>query len=225
MIRAVGPSAEKQSNHAARLVALSLVDAHPLVRVAAAAATIRADNTNPVALAILDDGRRRRGNEIGQLASTVWAVDLDSRYKRILMDTPPGNREAPSLPSFTGRGHGGVTWWRPDGSFSAFLRDENVLSSALRRQRAVRVVGLLQPPSTRPDRPRGRLGSSASRRLARFGGQQAELEKPPDFIAHSYGASVAMSATRVKKHVRGLVLLSPAVHATCVPNPSTTPAH
>jgi pimeloyl-ACP methyl ester carboxylesterase len=48
---------------------------------------------------------------------------------------------------------------------------------------------------------------------------ERELLRPPDFIGHSYGGSISMLATRVQKECRGLVLLSPAVHETCLPDP------
>jgi pimeloyl-ACP methyl ester carboxylesterase len=38
-------------------------------------------------------------------------------------------------------------------------------------------------------------------------------------IGHSYGGSISMLATQVEKKVRGLLVLSPAVHGTCLPNP------
>jgi pimeloyl-ACP methyl ester carboxylesterase len=47
---------------------------------------------------------------------------------------------------------------------------------------------------------------------------QRELVDPPDLIGHSYGGSISMLATRVEKQCRGLLLLSPAVHETCLPD-------
>jgi pimeloyl-ACP methyl ester carboxylesterase len=41
-----------------------------------------------------------------------------------------------------------------------------------------------------------------------------------DLIGHSYGGSLTMMATRSEKRVRGMVLLSPAVHRTCLPDPA-----
>ena len=47
-----------------------------------------------------------------------------------------------------------------------------------------------------------------------------KLAAPPDLIGHSYGGSLSMMTTQSEKVVRGLVLLSPAVHRTCLPDPA-----
>jgi pimeloyl-ACP methyl ester carboxylesterase len=47
---------------------------------------------------------------------------------------------------------------------------------------------------------------------------ERSLSGAPDLIGHSYGGSISMLATSVEKECRGLLLLSPAVHETCLPD-------
>src|SRR5262249_15067102 len=101
----------------------------PLIRVAAAAATLRFDEENPLAEAVLDQ-RSRGQDEIGELAraALAYAHRHDTRRGEGEAGRRPGRR-AESRPD-AGLVHGTWArrrrWWHPDGSLHRFLRDARV---------------------------------------------------------------------------------------------------
>lgn len=203
---------------AARLIAASLLDDDPLVQVAAAAATLRVDSRNPVAEAILGEAARG-SNEIAVLSRAVLASDRRTETRVIEIEYPAGPPDpAADATLVHGTWARGGQWWRPDGSLFQYLQEE---------------VGLFPHLYRGPD-PFKWSGYFSFRLWAKethdWNRQQAadslawwahrRLKPEPDLIGHSYGGSLLMMATQAEKRVRGLVLLSPAVHRRCLPNPA-----
>lgn len=211
----------RRSFEATQLNILSLLDLHPLVRVAAAIATRRIDRGNPLASAVLADARTGRlGDEVALLASLGAGGGFDRRGRSAALGAggaAPGD-DGPDAALVHGTWARRGRWWLPDGDFHMFLRDQGIFPhlysgpdpfrwSGFYSIRARILGGLI-------DWDRLQAGSH----LAWWA--QRRLSSPPDIVGHSYGASISMCATRVEKEVRGLLLLSPAVHNSCVPDPA-----
>ena len=203
---------------AARLIGASLLDDDSLVRVAAAAAALRVDSRNPVAEAILGEAARG-SDEIAELSRAILANDRRSDSRVIEIEHPAGSPDpAADAALVHGTWARGGKWWRPDGSLFQYLQEE---------------VGLF-PHLYRGQDPFKWSGYFSFRLWAKethdWNRQQAadslawwahrRLKPEPDLIGHSYGGSLLMMATQAEKRVRGLVLLSPAVHRRCLPNPA-----
>jgi hypothetical protein len=203
---------------AARLIAASLLDDDSLVQVAAAAAALRVDSRNPVAEAILGEAARG-SDEIAELSRAILANDRRSDSRVIEIEHPAGPPDpAADATLVHGTWARGGKWWRPDGSLFQYLEEE---------------VGLFPHLYRGPD-PFKWSGYFSFRLWAKethdWNRQQAadslawwahrRLKPEPDLIGHSYGGSLLMMATQAEKRVRGLVLLSPAVHRRCLPNPA-----
>jgi pimeloyl-ACP methyl ester carboxylesterase len=203
---------------AAQLIIASLLDEDPIVRVAAGAATLRIDERNLLAEAVLSDAATDQSIEVAEVARA--ALTSARRYEHRRIEIEEGRRTDDPVPdsvlvhgTWARRGH----WWRPSGDLHAFLRDENVFPHLYARGDSFNWSGYFSFRTwagVRKDWQRTQAGSHlawwAERRLA----------PPPDVIGHSYGGSIAMLATVVEKAMRGLVLLSPAVHRNCLPNPN-----
>jgi hypothetical protein len=203
---------------AARLIASSLLDEDPLVQVAAAGAALRVDSRNPVAEAILGEAARG-SDEIAELSRAILANDRrsDSRVIEIEHPASPPDPAADAVLVHGTWARGG-RWWRPDGSLFQYLQEE---------------AGLFPHLYRGPD-PFKWSGYFSFRTWAKethdWNRQQAadslawwahrRLKPDPDLIGHSYGGSLLMMATQAEKRVRGLVLLSPAVHRRCLPDPA-----
>lgn len=206
-------------NSAARLIAASLLDEDPLVQVAAAAAALRVDKRNPLAEEILADAARAESDEIAELSRAILTNDRGTETRVIEIEYPAG---APDPAADSTVVHGTWArwgrWWQPDGDLYRYLRDEEALF----------------PHLYRGPEPFKWSGYFAFRVLAKpkkdWNRQQAadslawwthrKLKPHPDLIGHSYGGSLSMMATQAEKKVRGMVLLSPAVHKTCLPDPA-----
>jgi hypothetical protein len=203
---------------AARLIAASLLDDDSLVQVAAAAAALRVDSRNPVAEAILGEAARG-SDEIAELSRAILANDRRSDSRVIEIEHPAGSPDpAADATLVHGTWARGGKWWRPDGSLFQYLQEE---------------VGLFPHLYRGPDTFKW-SGYFSFRLWAKethdWNRQQAgdslawwahrRLRPEPDLIGHSYGGSLLMMATQAEKRVRGLVLLSPAVHRRCLPNPA-----
>jgi hypothetical protein len=203
---------------AARLIAASLLDDDSLVQVAAAAAALRVDSRNPVAEAILGEAARG-SDEIAELSRAILANDRRSDSRVIEIEHPAGSPDpAADAALVHGTWARGGKWWRPDGSLFHYLQEE---------------VGLFPDLYRGPD-PFKWSGYFSFRLWAKethdWNRQQAadslawwahrRLKPEPDLIGHSYGGSLLMMATQAEKQVRGMVLLSPAVHRRCLPNPA-----
>jgi hypothetical protein len=203
---------------AARLIASSLLDDDPLVQVAAAAAALRVDSRNPVAEAILGEAARG-SDEIAELSRAILASDRRTETRVIEIEHPAGSPDpAADAILVHGTWARGGKWWRPDGSLFQYLQEE---------------VGLFPHLYRGPD-PFKWSGYFSFRLWAKethdWNRQQAadslawwahrRLKPEPDLIGHSYGGSLLMMATQAEKQVRGMVLLSPAVHRRCLPNPA-----
>jgi Alpha/beta hydrolase family len=213
---------ERRRDESVRLIASSLVDQHPLVRVGAAAALLRHDGGNPLAFAILRQalGRTR---EVAIVASTLLTHrgPDDVTLLHAEGDPPPEGFPEPAFPDSTivhGTWAREGDWWRPNGEFHHFLRHEGIFPALYGGGDPFEWSGFF---SYRMHF----LGGPVDWDRLQAGGYLAwwaerELTRPPHLIGHSYGGSLAMCATRVKKEVRGLILLSPAIHETCLPDPN-----
>jgi pimeloyl-ACP methyl ester carboxylesterase len=203
---------------AAKLIAASLLDEDPLVQVAAAAATLRVESRNPIAEAVLDEAARA-SDEIAELSRAILTSDRRNDARAVEIEYPAGEPD-PSADAtlihgtWARRGR----WWRPDGTLYRHLRDEeDVFPHLYKGPDPFKWSGyfnfrLWSDPKTDWER------QQAADSLAWWA--QRRLGPHPDLIGHSYGGSLAMMATQAEKSVRGLVLLSPAVHRTCLPDPA-----
>jgi pimeloyl-ACP methyl ester carboxylesterase len=200
-------------------VAAGLLDPDPLVQVAAAAATLRLDPGNPLADAILDEASATESDEIAELSRAVLTTDRESERRRIEIEHPRGSPD-PAADSALVHGtwarRGG--WWRPDGRLHHYLCAEEALFPHLYR-------------GPQPFEWSGYFSFRAWKRTSKdWHRQQAadslawwshrKLLAQPDLIGHSYGGSLALLATQAEKQLRGVVLLSPALHRTCLPDPA-----
>jgi len=203
---------------AARLIAASLRDDDPLVQVAAAGAALRVDQRSPVAEAILQEAAREP-DEVAELSRAILASDRRSDARVVEIEYPAGPPDpAADVTLIHGTWARGGRWWRPDGALFQYLQEE---------------AGLFPHLYRGPD-PFKWSGYFSFRVLPRsekdWNQQQAadslawwahrRLRPDPDLIGHSYGGSLSMMATQSEKRVRGMVLLSPAVHRTCLPDPA-----
>ena len=203
---------------AAKLIAASLLDEDPLVQVAAAAATLRVDNRNPIAEAVLDEATRE-SDEIAELGRAILASDRRNDARAVEIEYPAGEPDPVADATLI---HGTWArrgrWWRPDGTLYRHLRDEeDVFPHLYKGPDPFKWSGyfnfrLWSDPKTDWER------QQAADSLAWWA--QRRLGPHPDLIGHSYGGSLSMMATQAEKSVRGLVLLSPAVHRTCLPDPA-----
>jgi hypothetical protein len=207
-----------RSEPAARLIAASLLDDDLLVQVAAAAAALRADARNPLAEAILDDTARRGSDEMAELSRAILASDRESERRRIEIEGPPGTPDpAADSALIHGTWARWGLWWRPDGSLARYLREQNLFPHLYRGTDPYEWSGYFSFRAwAKPKTDWHRQQAAAS--LAWWAHRR--LIPQPDLIGHSYGGSLAMLATQAEKRVRGIVLLSPAVHRTCLPDPS-----
>jgi len=208
----------RRRDAAAKLIAASLLDEDPLVQVAAAAATLRVDSRNPIAEAVLDEATRE-SDEIAELSRAILASNRRNDARAVEIEYPAGEPD-PSADAtlihgtWARRGR----WWRPDGTLYRHLRDEeDVFPHLYKGPDPFKWSGyfnfrLWSDPKTDWER------QQAADSLAWWA--QRRLGPHPDLIGHSYGGSLAMMATQAEKSVRGLVLLSPAVHRTCLPDPA-----
>ena len=203
---------------AAKLIAASLLDEDPLVQVAAAAAALRVDRKNPVAEAILDRAARE-SDETAELSRAILTNDRRDEARVVEIEYPPGERD-PAADSTLVHGTWARSgrWWQPTGDLYSYLRDEARLFPHLYR-------------GTDPFKWSGYFAFRAwkepkvdwNRRQAADSlawWAHRRLTPEPDLIGHSYGGSLSMMATAEEKRVRGLILLSPAVHHTCLPDPA-----
>lgn len=203
---------------AAKLIAASLLDEDPLVQVAAAAAALRVDSRNPVAEAVLDEATRH-SDEIAVLSRAILASDRQDEDRVVEIEYPSGEPD-PSADSTIIHGtwarHG--RWWRPDGQLYQYLRDEaKVFPHLYKGPDPFKWSGYFSFRIwTNPKMDWNRQQAADS--LAWW--SHRRLSPQPDLIGHSYGGSLAMMATKAEKRVRGMVLLSPAVHQRCLPDSS-----
>jgi pimeloyl-ACP methyl ester carboxylesterase len=200
----------------ARLIAASLLDDDPLVRVGAAAAALRVDRRNPTAEAILGDAARG-SSEIAVLSRAVLTNDRQSDTRVVQIEYPAASPDPDADATLI---HGTWArrgrWWQPDGSLFEYLRDETKLFPHLYRgPDPFKWSGYF---SFRPKLEKDWSRQQAADSLAWW--TQRRLKPDPDLIGHSYGGSLSMMATQSEKRVRGMVLLSPAVHRTCLPDPA-----
>jgi pimeloyl-ACP methyl ester carboxylesterase len=218
-LRPSAPAVPARGRAAERLIAASLLDEEPLVRVAAAAATLRLDQSNPIADAILEEAEREAPAEVAELSRAILQMHRGSERRRIEVVHPPHARDPAADTAIV---HGTWArwgrWWRPDGLLHQYLRDETQLFPHLYADRdPFEWSGYFNfrgwaKPYPKKDWHRQQAADSLAWWAHR------KLVDPPDFIGHSYGGSLAMLATRSDKQVRGMVLLSPAVHRSCLPN-------
>jgi len=200
----------------ARLIAASLLDDDPLVQVAAAAAALRVDRRNPVAEAILGEAARESG-EIGELGRAVLTSDRQDQTRVVEIEYPSGSEDPAADATLV---HGTWArrgrWWQPDGSLVQYLREEEGLFPHLYRGpdpfKWSGYFSFRVWPKSQKDWNRQQAADSLAWWTHR------RLKPDPDLIGHSYGGSLAMMATQAEKQVRGMVLLSPAVHRTCLPD-------
>ena len=204
---------------AARLIAASLLDEDPLVQVAAAAAALRVDSRNPVAEAILDETARYASDEVAELSRAILTTDRGYDTQVVEIEYPPG---APDPAADSTLVHGTWArwgrWWRPDGTLHRYLREDEALFPHLYVGadpfKWSGYFGFRTLPKPTKDWNRQQAADSLAWWAHR------KLAAPPDLIGHSYGGSLSMMTTQSEKVVRGLVLLSPAVHRTCLPDPA-----
>jgi pimeloyl-ACP methyl ester carboxylesterase len=199
------------------LITASLLDEDPLVRVAASAAALRIDPRNPLAEAILDEASRTSTDDIAELSRAILLNDRQSDARVVEIEYPQG-RADPAADSTLVHGTWARwgRWWQPGGDLYRYLRDDAALFPHL--------YGGPDPfkwsgyfsfralPKPKKDWNRQQAADS----LAWWAHKR--LKKEPDIVGHSYGGSLAMMATQSEKSVRGMVLLSPAVHKTCLPD-------
>ena len=208
----------RRRDAATKLIAASLLDEDPLVQVAAAAATLRVDSRNPIAEAVLDEATREPG-EIAELGRAILTSDRRNDARAVEIEYPAGE---PDPAADTTLIHGTWArrgrWWRPDGALYRHLRDEeDVFPHLYKGPDPFKWSGyfnfrLWADPKTDWER------QQAADSLAWWA--QRRLSPHPDLIGHSYGGSLSMMTTQAEKSVRGMVLLSPAVHRTCLPDPA-----
>jgi hypothetical protein len=204
---------------AARLIAASLLDEDPLVQVAAAAAALRIDRRNPVAEAILDKADREESDEIAELSRAILTGDRQTEVRVIEIEYPAGVPD-PAADSTLVHGTWARSgrWWQPDGKLHRYLRDDESLFPHLYRGpdpfKWSGYFSFRVWPKPKEDWNRQQAADSLAWWTYR------KLKPDPDLIGHSYGASLSMMATQAEKKVRGMVLLSPAVHRTCLPDPA-----
>jgi hypothetical protein len=227
-------SSQSPAGAALALITASLLDEHPMVRVAAAAATEWHDRTgppapdrrNPFARAILDDAIASRSDEVATVAMASLirrrsplegaAAEVESVDRGAAQSAEPAKPNAALIHGTWARRKG---WWRPDGAFHRFLRSEaRVFPGLYSGEEAWRWSGYYSFRSRIPFTSEDWSRQQAGGWLAWW--THENLSSPPDLIGHSCGASVAMLATRVRRHVKALVLLSPSVHKACTPDPS-----
>lgn len=201
-----------------RLVVSSLLDEEPLVRVAAAAAALRIDARNPLAEAVLDEASSA-SDDLAELSRAVLLTDRQSDARIVEIEYPQGERD-PSADSTLIHGTWARwgRWWRPGGDLFRYLRDEEGLFPHLYSGpdpfRWSGYFSFRTWPKATKDWNRQQAADSLAWWTHR------RLRPQPDIVGHSYGGSLAMMATQSEKSVRGMVLLSPAVHRTCLPDPS-----
>jgi pimeloyl-ACP methyl ester carboxylesterase len=202
---------------AAKLIAASLLDEDPLVQVAAAAATLRVDSRNPIAEAVLDEATRD-SDEIAELSRAILTSDRQNESRAVEIEHPSGEPDpAADATLIHGTWARRGRWWQPDGKLYRYLRDEeNVFPHLYKGLDPFRWSGYF---SFRVwSKPKDWNRQQAADSLAWW--THRRLAPEPDLIGHSYGGSLSMMATQAEKTVRGMVLLSPAVHRGCLPDPS-----
>lgn len=208
---------EQSSRDAAtQLIVASLLDEEALVRVAASASVLRIDPRNMVADSILE-AASRASDEIGEFARAILVNARRSEHRRLEIEGSEATAEAnPDSVLVHGTWARRGNWWRPSGDLHEFLRTENVFPRLYAGRDNFAWSGDFSfQPWVNPQRDWNR--EQAASHLAWWA--ERRLTPPPDMIGHSYGGSISMLATQVEKRVRGLLLLSPAVHRTCLPNP------
>jgi pimeloyl-ACP methyl ester carboxylesterase len=156
---------------------------------------------------------------VAELSRAILTTDRHSENRRVEIIYP---QQAPDPAADATIVHGTWArwgrWWRPDGLLHRYLRKETGLFPHLYTDRDPfewsGYFSFRAWAKPRKDWHRQQAGDSLAWWAHR------KLVAPPDFIGHSYGGSLAMLATRSDKKVRGMVLLSPAVHRTCLPDKS-----
>jgi hypothetical protein len=205
---------------ATQLAAVSMLDPAPVVRVAGAAAVVEFDRENPLANLILEDALHNGSEASSLLAATVIARLPRRRVLRLVSESddadPPARPDSVVVHGTWARGRGSQ-WWKPDGNFNRFLREERVFPRLYSGKDPFEWSGYYHWRTWLPGTSTDWNRDQAAATLAWW--SHCELSQPPDIIGHSYGASISMRMTWMKKKARGLVLLSPAVHRTCLPNP------
>lgn len=108
-------------------------------------------------------------------------------------------------------------WWRPNGELHNYLSVEEALFPHLYSGREPfewsGYFSFRAWTPVRKDWDRQQAADSLAWWTHR---KPVEL---PDIIGHSYGGSLALLAAQAEKDLRGVILLSPALHQTCLPNP------
>ena len=213
------PESQRQSA-AIRLVASSVLDADRLVQVAAAGAMLRLDPRNRLAGALLDEASRYSYyDDIAHLSRAILATARETETRRVEIEHPRG--DVPPAPDSvlvhgTWARHG--EWWQPNQDLHHYIRvEERLFPDLYTGPVAFRWSGYFSFRAWRrvkTDWDRQQAAAS----LAWWA--ERNLVAPPDLIGHSYGGSLALLATRVEKQVRGMILLSPAVHYSCLPDPT-----
>jgi pimeloyl-ACP methyl ester carboxylesterase len=215
---ATGPGRPMRRDPAAKLIAASLLDEDPLVQVAAAGAALRVHKRNPIAEAILDEATRD-SDEIAELSRAILTSDRQNEARVVEIEYPSGEPDPASDATLV---HGTWArrgrWWRPDGKLYRYLREEeNVFPHLYKGPDPFRWSGYFSFRAwSEPKMDWNRRQAADS--LAWW--THRRLATEPDLIGHSYGGSLSMMATQAEKSVRGMVLLSPAVHRACLPDPS-----
>jgi pimeloyl-ACP methyl ester carboxylesterase len=202
---------------ALRLVAASLVDRDPVIRVAAAAATLRIDPGNPVAEVVLEDVSRQ-DDPVAEFSRAVLASYRANETRRIEIEPAAGPPDPePDSVLVHGTWARWGKWWRPKGDLHTYLSTEPGLFPHLYRGGSpFRWSGYF---SFRAWKPGTKVDWSREQAAASFAWwAERRLIQRPDLIGHSYGGSLAMLATKAEKGIRGMILLSPAVHTTCLPD-------
>jgi pimeloyl-ACP methyl ester carboxylesterase len=207
---------QTSSDTATRLIVASLLDEEALVRVAASAAALRIDPRNRVADSILE-AASRASDEIGEFARAILINARGSDQRRLEIEGSEAPTEAkPDSVLVHGTWARRGRWWRPSGELHEFLRNKNVFPLLYAGRESFAWSGYFSVRTwvnPQKDWDREQAGSH----LAWWA--ERRLTPPPDMIGHSYGGSISMLATQVEKKVRGLLLLSPAVHRACLPDP------
>jgi pimeloyl-ACP methyl ester carboxylesterase len=191
-----------------------------LIQVAAAAAALRFDTRNPLAEAILLESDREASDEIAELSRTILIADRRSETRRIEIEHPGGGHTDPGSDSAIVHGTWARwgRWWRPDGRLHRYLREEEALFPHLYHgSQPFEWSGYFSFRAWAFQVTKDWHRQQAADSLAWWA--HRKLTSPPDLIGHSYGGSLSMLATQAEKELRGLILLSPAVHRACLPNP------
>lgn len=201
-----------------RLIAASLIDDDPLVQVAAAAAALRIDARNPIAEDVLLETDRDGSSEVAELSRAILVADRRAETRRIEIEYPSAQEDKSADSALI---HGTWArwgrWWRPGGELHRYLREEEQLFPHLYQGRqpfawsgyfSFRAWAWHLSKDWHRQQAADSLAWWAHRKLTHL----------PDLIGHSYGGSISMMVTRAEKELRGLVLLSPAVHRTCLPD-------